>query len=209
MLFRRITLSALCALSLGVQGVAFAQDQAADTGQHNAPSQSQQELAKAQADAMRGYVGDIMKKLEADELNHFMVLIVNYNMFSMVTNVRDSIKGAVNECSENNKEMRDQLNSRFEAWDEAVSEGMEESRQNIENLGLAQDYVTQDELKMVYKMVEATRKSDGSQFNSIPVTTPEACEFMLSKMDETQNSMLLLLRATNQSYPAILQKNQK
>lgn len=166
-------------------------------------------LAKAQSKALTDQVSTIMSGLAADELNHFMVLFTNYNMYSIVVNVRRDVQNAVKLCGENNKEMKSELDSRFESWDEAVSEGMEQSWNNIESLGLAQSYISQNDLKMVYGLVEKTRGTDSSQFKKIPLTTPEACEFMLSKMDETQNSMMLLLRATNQSYPAILKKNQK
>ncbi len=212
MLVRSFVLTAIFASFIGVAGV-FAQ--AADAASNNEPASSQgealddRELARAQSEALTDQVGNIMKGLAADEINHFMVVFTNYNMYSIVVNVRKDVQNAIKLCGENNKEMKSELDSRFESWDEAVSEGMEQSWSNIESLGLAQDYISQNDLKMVYALVEKTRSTDSSQFKKIPLTTPEACEFMLSKMDETQNSMLLLLRATNQSYPAILKKNQK
>lgn len=212
MLVRSFVLTAIFASFIGVAGVSA---QTADTASNNEPASSQgevlddRELARAQSEALTDQVGNIIKGLAADEINHFMVVFTNYNMYSIVVNVRKDVQNAVKLCGDNNKEMKSELDSRFESWDEAVSEGMEQSWSNIESLGLAQDYISQNDLKMVYALVEKTRSTDSSQFKKIPLTTPEACEFMLSKMDETQNSMLLLLRATNQSYPAILKKNQK
>ncbi len=212
MLVRSFVLTAIFASFIGVAGVSA---QTAGAASNNEPASSQgevlddRELARAQSEALTDQVGNIMKGLAADEINHFMVVFTNYNMYSIVVNVRKDVQNAIKLCGENNKEMKSELDSRFESWDEAVSEGMEQSWSNIESLGLAQDYISQNDLKMVYALVEKTRSTDSSQFKKIPLTTPEACEFMLSKMDETQNSMLLLLRATNQSYPAILKKNQK
>ena len=73
----------------------------------------------------------------------------------------------------------------------------------------AQDYMPINEFGMIFGLIDEVRASDSSQFERIPLTTPEACEFMMSKMDETEQSMGQLLLVTQVSLPNLLRKTQE
>ena len=167
------------------------------------------DLAKAQSDALQDRMSGIMKGLDEAELTHFMVMFTNYNMYSVVKAVRNDISNAVDGCSKNNPEMEEDLRAKFTKWDTNVGGSMKEVDSNIKSMALAQDYISQNELNLIYGLVDETRALNSSQFEKTPVTTPEACEFMISKMDETQENMIRLLSATMQSYPNMLKKTQK
>ena len=167
------------------------------------------DLAKAQSEALKERVNGIMKRLDQAELTHFMVMYTNYNLYSVVKAVRHDISNAVAGCTENNPDMAEDLKNKFSKWEKNVGQSMEEVDANIKSLGLAQDYVSQNELSMVFGLVDETRAMNSSQFEKVPVTTPEACEFMMSKMDETQDNMTKLLSATMQSYPNMVKKTQE
>ncbi len=181
----------------------YAQDQAA---QDQALSP---DLAKAQSEALRDKVSKILKGLNQEEAMHFLVMYSNYNMYSMVKAVSEDVKQAVDACIENNKEMEDELKKRYDKWIGSVGGKLKESYDNLKNMSLAQTYISQSEIESLFEMVDRVRAVNSSRFESVPVTTPEACEFMLSKMDETEESMKRILWATLMSYPNIMKKNQK
>ena len=205
MVLRFLTLVLFCAVSLVSSGsFVVAQEEESEK-----PASSADDLAAAQVDALQGKVSDTMSSLEIEDMTHFTVLYSNYTVYSMVKAVRDDVEGAIQACAENNKDMESSLFDRFGKWDKVVGDSMVEAHDNIQNLALAQTYMPQSELKTLFGLIAATREKDSSRFETTPVTTPEACDFMMSKMDETEDSMVHMLRATLISFPALLQKNQK
>lgn len=187
----------------------YAQTGPADTAEMSEEEAKQRELAKAQAEALQNRVNGVMKRLDQAEMAHFLVMYTNYNLYSLVKAVRHDVSNAVKGCSDNNPSMADDLNNKFENWEKNVGQSMKEVDANIKSLGLAQDYISQNELNVLYGLVDETRAKNSSQFEKTPVTTSEACEFMMSKMDETQDNMTKLLAATLQSYPNMVKKTQE
>ena len=167
------------------------------------------DVVKAQTKVMREKVSGLLKTLDQTEVQHFMTMYANYNIYSMVKAVSNDVSSAVDACAENNKDMADDLHSRFSKWENSVGSAMKDTNDNIQNMALAQAYVSQSELKTLFGLVDDIRSVNSSRFETTPVTTKEACEFMMSKMDETQVSMNGLLKATLASYPNLLKKNQK
>lgn len=167
------------------------------------------DLAKAQLDALNGQVRSVSKKLDQAEMTHFGIIYSNYTVYSMVSAVRDDVEQAVNACIENNPEMEEQLTKRWDVWEKSVGTNMKEALANIKAMSTAQDYASQEEMNTIFALVDSTRAANSSRFEKVPVSTPEACEFMVSKMDETQDNMNMMLIATIKSYPAIMKKMQE
>ncbi len=167
------------------------------------------ELAKARLGALMGQIHGIKKNLGQTELAHFGIIYGNYNIYSTVKAVHSDVENAVNGCIENNPEMEKQLSARWDVWQKSVNANKEEAWANINAMTLAQDYAPQENMKRIFALIDETRKANSSRFETIPVTTPEACEFMLSKMDETQENMNMMLIATIKSYPAIMRSMQE
>ncbi len=167
------------------------------------------EISNAQNTALKNKISGLMENLSQQEVAHFLVMYANYNIYSMVKAVSEDIGNAVSACAENNAEMADDINRRYDRWMDSVGGTMKEAYANLNNMSLAQTYVPQSEVKMIFGLVDKLRSVNSSRFENVPVTTPEACEFMLSKMDETEDSMNQMLRATLVSYPNLMKKTQK
>ena len=195
-MLRLTVLFSVFIISLGVFAPAMAQDPTA-------------EIAGAQNKALSGKISNLLKNLSQEEATHFMVMYANYNIYSMVKAVSQDVGEAIGKCAENNKEMADDLNRRHGKWESSVGGNMKEAYSNLNNMSLAQTYIPQSEVKMIFDLVDKVRSVNSSRFETVPVTTPEACEFMLSKMDETEESMNAMLQATMVSYPNIMKKIQK
>jgi len=199
-------------LDVGIIKHASAQEEKAGTSSEDGVVTGDPEaaaLAEKQLGALNGQVRGIMKGLGQAELTHFGIIYGNYSVYSMVKAVRNDVGQAVEACIKNNPEMEEQINTRWSKWTKSVDANMKEAFANINAMSMAQDYAPQTEMKRIFSLVDETRAANSSRFEKIPVTTPEACEFMLSKMDETQDNMNVMLIATIRSYPEIMKTMQE
>ncbi len=194
---------------------AFAADKTeAPVSQTQVPARSSDDkitdpVGKEKNEALHQKYASVMAQLDSREVQHFAVVVVNYNLISTVKAVQEDVEGAVNGCAEKNPEMADTVNQRFAKWKGAVQGPMAEAEANVNNMVLAQNYITQPQFSELFGLIEDVRKYNSSRFEKTPVTTPEACEFMLSKMDETQDHMVGMLKATLMSLPSSRDKTQE
>lgn len=141
---------------------------------------------------------------------HFGVMYGNYNMVKVVETVRGSVDSAVKACGEKNPDMKEPLDTRFGKWKAAVEPVLKEAEVNINNMTFAQSYAPPEKIKEMFKLVDDTRAEQDSKVDKVPVTTPEACDFLLKQMDETQDNMVKLLNATLISLPhSMIEEDQK
>lgn len=166
-------------------------------------------VAKAKNQALNNKYVSILANLDMREAQHFMIVVVNQNLIGTVKAVEEDVAMAAKGCAENNKQMADTVTARFAQWQEAVKGPMQEAQANVDNMVVAQTYITKEQYTELFGLIDDVRKYNSSRFEKTPVTTPEACEFMLSKMDETQENMVGMLRATLASYPSVQQKTQE
>lgn len=209
-------------LLVAAPSVSFAQDEQAASGgaaaqsdPSSAPAASAEDDAAA-SEALKEKRAALLKRvtsftatLNEAQASHFFTVYSIYSLISTVNNVERDINNAVNKCVENNPKMKTDIMARFETWKTEVHKARDDAQANLDTLTAAQNYMTQKEVKDLYKMIDDTRVEADKRFKRIPVSTPEACEFMLTKMDESQKTMVALMHATLASYPDVLQKNQK
>lgn len=195
MLLRATAFLSLFAVVLGMSSMARAETSEA--------------LVKAQSETLKGMVSGLVPTLTRDETAHFIAMYKNYTIYSMVKAVNKDVGDAVSKCADNNKSMADELENRFEEWNKKIGVTLKESYANINNMAISQSYVPQSNLKTMFGLIEEIRAVNSSRFETTPVTTPEACEFMISKMDETEDSMGRMLKETLSSYPNLLKATQK
>lgn len=146
---------------------------------------------------VRGFTHD----MSMDDKEHFYHIYGNYNMISTVNIVRDDVGGAIKACVESNVDMADDLTERYGRWDGEISTSLEEAKGHLDNMVIAQSYVDADGIRGIFELVDAARERKSVDNEKTPVSTKEACTFLLEKMDKTQVQMLGLLRATLVSYP--------
>jgi len=187
------TLSLLLALViLGVAPLpAFAQDDKAGDAE---PKNEVLEAAR-----------EFMKDLDEPSQRHFSVFHGNYNLIKVVETVRESVDEAVDGCGDANPDMKDALETRFDEWKDAVKPVLEDADANVKNMILAQDYAKPKDLRKFMKMIDKARKKQSKDVKKVAVVTPEACQNLLEKMDDTQPNMIKLLQATLVSLPQSMQ----
>ena len=192
----------------GAVGSSFAQDDGGvdeQTGQESSVDVATEKRDKDQASetqaramdpevrALNKSLAELTMDLDDNDRRHFYTLYNNNNLISTVKYVRDHIGEAIDACSENNPDMEDDLRARYKKWTDAVNEKLEEAEAQVENMVLVQEYASDDAINEVLEQADDLRAKTQENVERIPVTSPEACEYLLNKMDETQETMLRYL----------------
>ena len=168
----------------------------------DAPTQDTEPTLSEMRQTMFDKLGEISNKLEGAEKHHFSLANSNYALISTVRTVQRDVGNAITACGENNPDMKPALNKRYNEWNAAITPIMDEAQGHLDNMIIAQDYAAPEDIKGIFKVMDDTRAKAESEIEKIPVTTPEACQYLIDKMDETQLSMTGLLRRTLISTPA-------
>ena len=148
---------------------------------------------------------EFMAEMDDVSKRHFSVLYGNYNLIKVVETVRDDVEMAVEACGEANPDMEEPLETRFDAWKDAVKPVLKEADANVNNMILAQDYSKPRDIKKFLKKIDKARDEQDDQVKKVPVTSAEACQSLLEKMDETEANMVRLLKMTLVSLPMTMQ----
>lgn len=149
---------------------------------------------------------EFTKDFDEASARHFTIVYSNYNMIKVVETVRDDVEMAVDKCTSVNPEMKDVLKSRYTTWTESIKPVLKEAEQNINTMVLSQDYTEPGEIRNFFKKIDKERDAQNREVQKVPVTTKEACEFLLNTMDSTQNQLIELLQATLVSTPQAVQR---
>jgi len=97
--------------------------------------------------------------------------------------------------------MKDALQSRYDEWDGALTPIIEDANANVDNMIIAQEYAKPRDIKKLLKFIDKKRVSRADDVKKFPVTSPEACEYLRNKMDDTQENLTTLLKSTLVSLP--------
>lgn len=132
---------------------------------------------------------------------HFFMIYNHHNLIATVKEVRKDVSEAIKACGENNPDLKDALADRFEAWKEMIDPKLEEAQGQVNNMIIAQDYAQESEITDILNASDAVRTYTKNAYEKVPVTSREACTYLLNKMDETESDMISLLNSTLISVP--------
>lgn len=171
-------------------------------------AQEKEKMQQAAA-AHKKSVEDAHRKIEAmtkslsdGERRHFQLAYFSYNMIQTVDMVRADVRNAVDSCGKNNPDKKEKLDKRLQAWNKNIDPVMKEADGHLNNMIIAQDYAKEKEFKSLFSALDTAREKSMSQIERIPVSTPEACDYLYEKLDETEERLTALLRNTLVSPPA-------
>ncbi|MCK6418602.1 MAG: hypothetical protein L6Q57_06670 [Alphaproteobacteria bacterium] len=170
----------------------------------NAPVLSDEEVKKSiesAQDKTHTLIEKIIDGKSEENKKHFFMAYTVFNLLETVKMVKGDVNNAILSCADKNPAMKDRLQTRYKTWKAATDKPMKEAQANLDNMLVAQDYAKQEDIKTVFKTLNETREITKSQMVKEPVTTPEACEFLYQKMDETQENLVTLINSTLVSVP--------
>jgi predicted nucleic acid-binding Zn-ribbon protein len=159
------------------------------------------EEAERASEAAYSKMNKLLMRLSPPEQKHFIMMYTSHNVIQTVRVVQEDVGKAVAECGKNNPDMKEEMDAEHKEWNEAVNPVLKEAQANIDNMVVAQEYAPKAEMKSIFKAVDHARDETNDQIDKIPVTTPEACEYLLGKMEETKNNMVTMLKTTLMTFP--------
>lgn len=146
-------------------------------------------------------MGAITDDLGPTQLMHFQFIYSGHNIIQTVGVVKDDVNNAVNECGKNNPDMKNMLDERYTEWVKAVDPIISDAQNHLDKMVKAQEYADEKELYSVLEGLDEIREETENRIKKIPVTSPEACNYLHKKMDETQEQMVNLLKAALLTMP--------
>lgn len=155
----------------------------------------QERYSKA-AQAAYDAVKDIGKGLKEDDAKHFYMIYQNYNMIGTVKMVQGDVGNAINACGTANPDKKADMDARYKTWGAAIDDVVKDAEANVNNMIAAQDYAPPTKIRDAFKKIDDARAITNSYVDKKPVTSPEACDYLMKKMDETQDNLVKLLRST-------------
>ncbi len=130
---------------------------------------------------------------------HFAIISDAHNIVQVVSMVEEQVGDAVQKCGAANPSMKLLLDTRYQSWRGGIDPILEEAQANYQNMIAAQDYAKPQQIRDVLSFIDRKRIYNRGEVE--PVTTPEACEYLRSKMDETEQNLTELLQQTLISLP--------
>lgn len=167
---------------------------------------SEQNKSKHQqlTDRHRQIFMNVMTKGKPQEQRHFMMMYSIFNVKEVTERVIQDVNRAIKACGEKNPDMKEKLDTRYEAWRETFRPLIEKANGQVNNMMLTQEYATSEELEEVFGTLTASRLASETQLTQIPVTTPQACEYLLAKMNETEMTLTYIIDSTMKNVPQIV-----
>ncbi len=149
-------------------------------------------LSLALSEEMRA----ISEELSQVNKRHFFMIYNNHNIIATVQTVKTDVSNAVATCAEKHESLKTPITERYNIWQDAVDTKLEEAQGFINNMMIAQDYIAKSKIETILKKADELRAATAARVKKVPVTTAEACEFLLNKMDDTQETMVTLIDQT-------------
>ena len=196
MIKKFLTLPLFALFVLALPPLAYAEEEAAAIEKDGLVEAQEKSIEK-----MHELLEVLVEPLSDGEKKHFFHIYDSYKLIGTVHVVHSGIKDTVKECGKKNPDIKSNIEARFKDWDGAVMSVLGEAQGHLDNMVLAQEYAKKRDIKAVFKSIEDTRAHTEARFERVPVTTLEACEYLLGKMDDTQENLIGLLRSTLVSYP--------
>lgn len=138
----------------------------------------------------------VIDKLKPREQETFLLIREKYSIIKTIGIAEKDIGNAVKSCGKNNPAMKDQMESRFKQWQDAVNPIIKAAEKNLETELNNQKVVELSAAKNIFKLQDEAYAHNEKMTTKQVVTTAEACQGLLDSMDRTEDNMISLLEQT-------------
>lgn len=136
---------------------------------------------------------ELSKTLKEEELKHLFYIRETFGSTRAVKVVRRDVEKAVKACAKENPDMRTTLTERFSNWAGAIDPVLESKNKEIDAAIAEQTYLKPKDIKDYLKMIEKAADNVDKGITKTPITTPQACNGLLTSMDHTQKTLAELI----------------
>lgn len=136
----------------------------------------------------------LIDTLPRQDKRSFFVLRNKHSIIRSIRLVRRDIKNAVKACGKENKDMKKEMNTRFEQWESAVLPVIKLADKFLNEEIKSQKIVHESDLRYVLKLNDKAYTYGEKKIEKRPVTDKKSCENLLKSMDRTEDKMVSLLQ---------------
>lgn len=144
---------------------------------------------------------DMIATLNDEQVAYIYALRNRHGIIRAVQVVRRDVSNAVEACGKANADMKPRIENRFKEWEGAVMPILADAESALKKAIETQNAVDPSVLRKHLDLVEKGFDYTDAQVEKKPVTSKEGCQFLLDKMDDTQDNLTKLLKETLSSTP--------
>ncbi|HRK96993.1 MAG TPA: hypothetical protein PLE43_00790 [Alphaproteobacteria bacterium] len=187
----------LCILSLALMGIvvggicpssSWAQDKKSDD-----KSDKKEQTPITRLDEATGFM---LEGLDDNQILQFRAIEQTYRTVKAVEDVQLSVTRAVDSCSKENPDIKDQMSDRLRSWKDALRPTMKLAYKKLDKMVLLQSFTQPSSVRRYLKMFDEAIFYRNQGIKEIPVTKKESCLKLKDNMDKTEKSLDKLLVET-------------
>lgn len=126
----------------------------------------------------------------------FFVFRNKHSIIRSIQVVRRDIQNAVKACGKENKDLKQEMNTRLSSWEKAVLPILDTARKFLKTELKEQDAFHVSDYEHVMALNDKAYEYSEGKIKKTPVTTPKACRGLLNSMDRTEDTLISLLQET-------------
>ncbi len=142
------------------------------------------------------YTVSLLNGLEPAQAQYIYNIRQNFGIIRSVQVVRGDIEKAVESCGEANTDMKQQITSRFDSWNDVIVPKLAVADVALKDAVQRQSFRPTVRVTMLLDLVQSAFEERDVQIKKVPVSTPEACKSLLESLDETEESLQDLMDST-------------
>ncbi|MEM9469257.1 MAG: hypothetical protein AAF988_03755 [Pseudomonadota bacterium] len=137
---------------------------------------------------------DLIEPLSKEQQETFFIIRNKHSVIRTLRVVRDDINKAVKLCAKENDDLKEEINTRFDDWEEAVLPILKEADKFLKTEIKEQSVVKPSEFRSVLKLNDKAYKFSQSKIKKQPVSDEKSCKGLIKSMDKTEDELIALLQ---------------
>jgi len=190
-------------ISLGAMQPVFAEEEAQDTVPKEEVKKLTEENKKKVEDEIKKETpitewvsseNALLDRLLEQNKQTFFVLRTKHSTIRAIETVRRDIGNAVEACSKENPDLKEEINKRFGDWKASVNPILDDAKKYLDQELQEQQAFHRTDYDHIIKLNDKAYDFSDRQIKKTPVTEKKACEKLIRSMDRTEDNLISLLQ---------------
>ncbi|MDY0029255.1 MAG: hypothetical protein RBR86_04845 [Pseudobdellovibrionaceae bacterium] len=139
---------------------------------------------------------NLMKDMDDNQLLQFRAIEQSYRTIKAVEDVQASVTRAVESCTKENPELKEEMSSRLRSWRDTIRPTMKEAYKKLDKMVLLQSFTRPSVVRNFLKMFDEAIVYRNMGIKAVPVTEKESCLKLKKSMDKSEKTLSDLLTQT-------------
>ncbi len=117
----------------------------------------------------------------------------NFGYIRSISVAQSSVENAVNQCADQNPDMKADITEKFAKWNGDIAAVLDKQAKQLADAVSEKNFKDPAEVQAYLDAIDDMADYSESHLDKSVVTTPEACQNLISSMDETKKVILDLI----------------